>query len=207
MIQEQTGGKTQVASVVSAALILVVLLWIGPFFETLPRAVLAGIIIVALKTTLWQIKDLKRFSKEGVLEATVWICTFLAVSIIDIDVGLLCGIIISLLSLYIKGWKSYSCILGVVPDTDIYVDVKTHRAAVEVPNTKVFRYCGPINFASRAGFKKALMSKIGVDHRVIKRALICDFNEARNLTVSILELDGVKKLSYSLNRSKLSLKI
>lgn len=37
LIQEQTGGKTQVASVVSSGLILVVLLWIGPFFEPLPR--------------------------------------------------------------------------------------------------------------------------------------------------------------------------
>lgn len=37
LIQDQTGGKTQVASVVSAFLILIILLWIGPFFEVLPR--------------------------------------------------------------------------------------------------------------------------------------------------------------------------
>lgn len=37
LIQEQTGGKTQLASVVSAALIVCVLLWIAPVFEVLPR--------------------------------------------------------------------------------------------------------------------------------------------------------------------------
>lgn len=37
LIQEQTGGMTQIASVISASLILIILLWIGPFFETLPR--------------------------------------------------------------------------------------------------------------------------------------------------------------------------
>lgn len=37
LIQEQTGGKTQIASVVSAMLILVILLWIAPFFQVLPR--------------------------------------------------------------------------------------------------------------------------------------------------------------------------
>lgn len=37
LIQEQTGGKSQIASVVSAVLILIVLLWIGPVFEVLPR--------------------------------------------------------------------------------------------------------------------------------------------------------------------------
>lgn len=37
LIQEQTGGKTQLASVVSSAFILVLLLWVGKYFECLPR--------------------------------------------------------------------------------------------------------------------------------------------------------------------------
>lgn len=37
LIQELTGGRTQVASVVSAALITAVLLWIAPVFQVLPR--------------------------------------------------------------------------------------------------------------------------------------------------------------------------
>lgn len=37
LIQEQTGGRTQLASVVSAGLITLILLWIAPAFEVLPR--------------------------------------------------------------------------------------------------------------------------------------------------------------------------
>lgn len=37
LLQEQTGGRTQVASVVSSFLILIILLWFAPFFEVLPR--------------------------------------------------------------------------------------------------------------------------------------------------------------------------
>lgn len=36
-IQQSVGGKTQVASLVSCTLLAVVLLWVGPFFEPLPR--------------------------------------------------------------------------------------------------------------------------------------------------------------------------
>jgi solute carrier family 26 protein len=36
-IQQVVGGKTQIASVVSCTLLLFVLLWIGPFFEPLPK--------------------------------------------------------------------------------------------------------------------------------------------------------------------------
>lgn len=36
-IQESVGGRTQVASLVSCLILTVVLLWVGPFFEPLPR--------------------------------------------------------------------------------------------------------------------------------------------------------------------------
>lgn len=37
MIQAGVGGKTQIASIISCILLSIVLLWIGPFFEPLPR--------------------------------------------------------------------------------------------------------------------------------------------------------------------------
>lgn len=36
-IQESSGGKTQLASLVSCGILTFVLLWIGPFFQDLPR--------------------------------------------------------------------------------------------------------------------------------------------------------------------------
>lgn len=171
-------------------------------FETLPRATLAAIIIVALKGMLMQVKDLKRFKREGVLEMAVWISTFLTVIIVDIDIGLLTGILVSLFALYLKGWKSYSCLLGQVPGTDIYIDLKTHREVMQVPNIKIFHYCGSINFASRAGFKKDLFNAIGVDHRVIRRASLCETaTEVRGfgqgMRALIIDLSAVAHLDNS----------
>lgn len=37
IIQQSTGGRTQIASVISCGILTFVLLWIGPFFELLPR--------------------------------------------------------------------------------------------------------------------------------------------------------------------------
>lgn len=36
-IQQSTGGKTQIASLISCGILTFILLWIGPFFEELPR--------------------------------------------------------------------------------------------------------------------------------------------------------------------------
>jgi solute carrier family 26 protein len=140
--------------------------------------------------------------KEGVLETAEWIGTFLAVVIIDIDIGLLIGIIISVLALYIKGLKSYSSMLGQVPDTDIYVDLKTHKNAIQMPNIKIFRYCGSVNFATCSGFKKSLFDNIGVNHRVIRRASLCESQTeahgfGNGIQALILDLSSIAHIDMS----------
>lgn len=87
LIQEITGGKTQIASVISSFLILLIILWIGPIFEVLPRCVLSGIIIVALKGMYLQALDVPRFFREGLWEGMTWIVTFTAVVLVDVDIG------------------------------------------------------------------------------------------------------------------------
>lgn len=71
-IQHTTGGKTQVASIVSCGILAVVLLWVAPIFEPLPRACIASIIVVALKGLLWQVKQFFGFWKLSKLDACLW---------------------------------------------------------------------------------------------------------------------------------------
>jgi solute carrier family 26, other len=167
----------------------------------LPRAALAGIIIVALKGMLMQVRDLRKFQREGFLEMTVWITTFIVVVVVDIDIGLLTGVLVSLVALYLKGFKSYSCLLGQVTGTDIYIDIKTHRGVEPIPDIKIFHYVGSINFASRGGFKKDLFTTIGVDAKAIRRASISDSMETRGLgrgfKTLIIDLSAVAHLDTS----------
>jgi len=201
VIQEQTGGNTQLASVVSASIILVLLLWLGPFFETLPKCVLAGVIIVALKSLFLQVYDLKKFYSQSTLEAIVWLVTFLSVVLIDIDLGLLLGVVMSIAVLYIKGYKAYSSVLGQIPDTDIYADIQTHSSAKEIANIKIFRYCGAVNFASKSNFKKAVHAVSKVDHRLMRRASsILDPSETVKLyghRAVIIDLSAIPHMDFS----------
>uniref|UniRef100_A0A1B0G2R5 STAS domain-containing protein n=1 Tax=Glossina morsitans morsitans TaxID=37546 RepID=A0A1B0G2R5_GLOMM len=171
LIQEQTGGATQLASLVSAILIVMTLFWTGPFFRYLPRCVLAGVIIVALKPMFMQAKELKKFSKQGKLEVLTWLCTFIGVVLIDIGYGLVIGICISLLNLYIKGLRPYSCLLGYIPEASaVYVDISNHRNAFEVPETKMFRYTGALNFATAVSYRNALYKALELDIGKSKRS-------------------------------------
>ncbi|CAH1641111.1 unnamed protein product [Spodoptera littoralis] len=160
-IQYQAGGKTGITSIVSATLILFVLLWIGPFFEQLPRCVLASIIVVSLKGMFMQIFELKKFWILSKLDAVVWLVTFLVTLCINIDIGLGAGLLASLGALFIRSQNPYTCLLGKVLDTDLYLDIKRYRAAEELPGIKIFHYCGGLNFATKNLFQKKLFLKIG----------------------------------------------
>lgn len=74
-----------------------------------------------------QSKDLFQFWKLSRLDAIVWIFTFLTVIIVAIDIGLVVGIVLSLASIFIRGMKPYTCLLGHVKKTDFYLDVKRYK--------------------------------------------------------------------------------
>lgn len=127
------------------------------------QCVLASIIVVSLKGLLMQVQQFFTFWRLSKLDAIIWLGTFLAVVIVSIDIGLLVGIILSLGSIFLRGMQPYSCLLGNVPNTDIYLDMKRYRAAVEMPGVKIFHFSGCINFCSRNIYRDMLFEKLDLD--------------------------------------------
>lgn len=163
LLQEMVGGQTQIASVVSCSLLLAVLLWIGPYFEALPLSVLASIIVVSLKGMFVQCKDFKNALQTSPIDAMVWMITFVSVVFLDIDIGLIVGVIASVAVLIYRGQNPYSAVLGNLPGTELYVDVSSYAAAVEIPGIKIMRWAGPVNFANGETFRKVLESFVRQD--------------------------------------------
>lgn len=101
-------------------------------FPCITQAVLASVIVVALKGMLMQMTQFVRFWKLSKLDAAVWMVTFLTVVFVSIDVGLLLGVVMSLLTILILGFKPYTCLLEAVPHTDIYLDVNRYKGVCVV---------------------------------------------------------------------------
>ncbi|XP_012284299.1 solute carrier family 26 member 6 [Orussus abietinus] len=172
LIQQTVGGKTQLASIVSCLILLVILMWIGPFFEPLPRCVLASIIVVALKGMFLQAKELIKFWALSKYDATVWLVTVFSVVFLSIDIGLLAGLVTSLGSILIQSIKPYTCLLGHVPNTDLYLDLLRYKGTTELCGMKIVRYCGTLNFANSSYFKSEMFKLVGVvPRKLMKRRL------------------------------------
>lgn len=45
----------------------------------------------------------------------------------------------------------------------VYMDLNQHRNAMQVPETRIFRYSGSLNFATSLFFRRALFEAVGLD--------------------------------------------
>jgi len=163
-VQLAAGGRTQLTSIVSCSLLVIVLLWAGPLFTPLPRCILAAIILVALRGMLMKICDVVSFYKASKWDGGVWLLTFLTVVVIEIDVGLYVGIAASVLTLLIHAARPTCSPLAPLPAPDaagIYVDPTKFDGAVRMPGIALVRYSGVINFATRAAFRGSVYECVG----------------------------------------------
>eukprot|EP00079_Xenopus_tropicalis_P010000 XP_002934468.2 PREDICTED: anion exchange transporter isoform X1 [Xenopus tropicalis] len=90
------GAKSQVASLISCVIVLLVIYFIGPFLCWLPMCALASIIVVALKGMLIQFNDLKKYWNVDKVDWVIWICTYVFTICFAANIGLLFGVLFSI---------------------------------------------------------------------------------------------------------------
>ncbi|KAM6161265.1 solute carrier family 26 member 6-like [Erethizon dorsatum] len=163
LVQETTGGNTQVAGAVSSLFILLIILKLGELFQDLPKAVLAATIIVNLKGMLKQFTDICSLWKANRVDLLIWLVTFVATILLNLDLGLAVAIAFSLLLVVVRTQLPRYSILGQVPDTDIYRDVAEYSEAKEVPGVKIFRSSATLYFGNAELYSDALKQRCGVD--------------------------------------------
>ncbi|XP_049922095.1 prestin isoform X1 [Epinephelus moara] len=148
MVQDSIGVKSQMASLISALVILTILLKIGHLFEQLPKAVLAVIIVVNLQGILAQFKDVCVLWKSDRLDLLVWVASLISTLVFNLDLGLAVAIVFSLLTLIYRTQHSSTVVLGRIPGTDCYRDVGLYTEAKRVPGVTILSFSSPIYFAS-----------------------------------------------------------
>uniref|UniRef100_A0A8D2DYM0 STAS domain-containing protein n=1 Tax=Sciurus vulgaris TaxID=55149 RepID=A0A8D2DYM0_SCIVU len=153
----------QVAGAVSSLLILLIILKLGELFQDLPRAVLAATIVVKLKGMLMQFSDICSLWKANHVDLLIWLVTFVATILLNLDLGLAVAVGFSLLLVVVRTQQPHYSVLGQVSDTDIYRDVAEYSDAREVPGVKVFCSSATIYFANAELYSDTLKQRCGVD--------------------------------------------
>lgn len=180
MLQYHSGGKTQLTSFFSCLLLLSVILYFGAFLDPLPYCVLAGIVIARLKSMLMQITHLPCIWRQSSIDGVVWIATFVSVVILDIHIGLMVALLASILSIVCINQKVQVCLLGQIPNTDLYLELDRYPTARKVPGFILIQIQAGLHFANIHIVKERMKD--------IFQAEINDSNEDHTI---IIDMSGV----------------
>ncbi|KAF6725554.1 Prestin [Oryzias melastigma] len=170
LVQESTGGKTQISGLVASIIVLLVIVAIGFVFEPLPQTVLAAIIMVNLLGMFRQFRDIPTLWRTSKIELVIWLATFVASVLLGLDYGLLAAIALALLTVIYRTQSPKTSILGHVPNTGLYYDVDEYEEASEYEGIKIFSSNSSIYFANSDLYMNTLMEKTGVNPEKLKAA-------------------------------------
>ncbi|XP_061888236.1 sulfate anion transporter 1-like [Entelurus aequoreus] len=162
MVKDSTGCQTQVSSLISAVVVLLVLLFFAPYFHALQKCVLACIIIVSLRGALRKFKDVPSKWRASKNDAVVWLVTVSATALISVELGLLVGITFSMMCVIYKTQKPKVSLLGRATDSDLYEDVEEYQNLVPPLRIRIFRFPAPLYYANKDIFLASLYKAVGV---------------------------------------------
>ncbi|NSW56188.1 MAG: sulfate permease [Armatimonadetes bacterium] len=180
-VNYQSGAKTGLASVVTAAVVVLTVLFLTPLFHYLPHAVLASVVVVAV-VGLIDVRGMRQLFRVKVGDGIVAIVTFLVTLSVNVEVGIVSGVVLSLLQFIWRSSHPHIAELGYVESEDAYLNVSRFPDAIRFPEAILLRVDAALYFANMAF----------VENRLRRR--LADRTDARWV---VLDLSGVNDIDAS----------
>ena len=160
LIQSDTGAKTQLSSIIAGLIILLVLLAVAPLFEFLPNPVLSSIVIVALHGMYLHVFDLSFYWRVSKYDLVIWIGTFLFTVVLNIEMGLVCGLATNLLVFVFRTVIVSPVLLGNLPASEFYVNIKDFDSVSVNSSIKIVQLSSPLFFANATKLKNFIIQQL-----------------------------------------------
>lgn len=170
-VNAQAGARSGLASLTTAIVVALSLLFLTPLFFYLPKAVLAAIILTAVAglINVGELRHLWRVSRPDFALAGI---TFVATLSLGIELGIVLGVAASILWFVASVSKPHIAVLGRVPGTRTYRNLNRNPEAEGVDGVLAVRIDAPLFFANTAFLKKSLRSLEASDATPVEAVVI-----------------------------------
>ncbi len=146
-VNDQSGAKTGMASIISASLIVLTLLFLTPLFYYLPQAILASVIMVAV-FGLIDIKEARNLWKTDRGDFWMLSATFMGTLFLGIEEGILIGVVLSLGMMIYQTTVPHMAVLGKIPGKPHYRNVKRFDDLEVSEEVLIMRFDARLYFAN-----------------------------------------------------------
>lgn len=151
VIADTLGARTQLHSLVSLAIVIATLLWLGPVLAAFPLAALGAVVVYAA-LRLVDVAELRRIGAFRHSELLLALATTAAVLLFGVLPGIGAAIALSVLDLLRRIVHPHDGVLGYVPGMAGMHAIDDYPSAVQVPGLVVYRYDSPLFFANADDF-------------------------------------------------------
>ncbi|NNE29900.1 MAG: solute carrier family 26 protein [Saprospiraceae bacterium] len=185
-VNDQAGAKTGMASIISALLVGLTLLFLTPLFYYLPNAILASVIMVAVFGLIdW--REVLHLWKVNRRDLAMLLVTFFATLGLGIEQGVLVGVILSLVMIIFQTAYPHHAALGRVKGTDLYRNLERFDDLEDRPELLVMRFDASLFFGNSDQFRSALNEYADQKGEDLK-AVILNFEPINNIDSSALHV-------------------
>ncbi len=156
MVNDHAGARSGLASIISAVLIILTLLWLTGLFYYLPTVILAAIILVAAVRFI-RLQEIKNLWEVDRKDFYMMAATFLATLFLGISIGIGLGVFLSLSWIIFEASYPHHAELGRVPGTNTFRNVRRFAHLDIMPGVLIFRFDAPLFFVNANRFHEVLV--------------------------------------------------
>jgi sulfate permease, SulP family len=188
------GANTGLASIITALLIAIAVLFLTPLFYFLPQSTLAATIIIAVMGLL-EVKTLRQMWRYNIADALCFIVTFMAVLGLGIETGIMIGVATSVALFLWRTSFPHIAVVGRVGETEHFRNVHRHQVQT-YPGILALRVDGSLYFANTKYLEDYILTAIADRPEIRHLVLICsainfiDASALETLEGLIVDLQG-----------------
>jgi high affinity sulfate transporter 1 len=171
-LNDQSGAKTQMSSVVTGIVVILTMLFLAPLFSDLPKAVLAAVIIDAVVFGMIDVPALRRLFRVKRFDFWIAVAAIVGVLTFGVLAGVVIGIVLSIIWLVYVSTRPNIVELGNQPGTQVFRDL-AGDGGITHPGLVVLRFDGGLFFANADALQDRLRD-ILIDREPPVRTLVID---------------------------------
>jgi len=158
-VNDQAGAATTVASIISALLVALTVMFLTPLFYYLPMTVLAAIIIFAV-ISLVDVSEIKFLWETDRRDFMMLALTFIITLFIGIEEGIIAGVVISLAVVIYSSTKPHNAELGRLGDSNTFRNIERYEQAKVDEDILIYRFDSSLYFANTDFFIESITQRI-----------------------------------------------
>jgi high affinity sulfate transporter 1 len=152
-VAEQSGARTQLAGVIGAGLVVVLLLFLNTLLTDLPQTALAAVVIAAA----FALTDLGALRRYFQVRKSAFVLSLVAtggVIFLGVLEGIVLAIILAVLMFFRRSWWPHGAVLGQADGVDGWHSLRDYPDARTLPGIAVYRWEAPLFFANAGAFRQ-----------------------------------------------------